>query len=166
MSKQLTRRQKQAHRQQEQRRRTMTWAAIGAVALLLISAAIFIAAISGAPAIDAGDPEQLALGEQVYAAQCAACHGANLEGEADWQQPTAEGLLKAPPHDETGHTWHHDDAYLIESVKLGGARLPANVGVSAMPAYAELLSDEEIAAVLAFIKSYWPAEIRAAQAGR
>jgi mono/diheme cytochrome c family protein len=29
-----------------------------------------------------------------------------------------------------------------------------------------VLTDEEIAAVVAFIKSSWPAEIRAAQAGR
>lgn len=167
MSKQLTRRQKQAARQAQERRRMVTWVAgIGAAALLLIAGAVLIASLPGEPAIDAEDAQVRALGEALYATHCASCHGAELEGEADWQQPTAEGLLKAPPHDETGHTWHHDDAYLIESVKLGGARLPANVGVSAMPAYADVLSDEEIAAILAFIKGSWPEEIRAAQAGK
>jgi mono/diheme cytochrome c family protein len=106
------------------------------------------------------------LGRQVYDGQCASCHGANLEGEENWREPGPNGLLKAPPHDETGHTWHHDDAYLIESIKLGGPRLPADVGISPMPAYVGILSDEEITAVLSFIKSQWPADILAAQSQR
>ncbi|MCP4357535.1 MAG: hypothetical protein GY796_05920 [Chloroflexi bacterium] len=68
------------------------------------------------------DPEMIALGQQVYNVQCASCHGANLEGEPNWQQSNDNGALKVPPHDETGHTCHHDDTYLIESVKLGGTR--------------------------------------------
>ena len=76
-------------------------------------------------------------------------------------------VLKAPPHDETGHTWHHSDAYLIESVKAGGARLTGqNVGVSPMPAYGEILSYEEITAVFSYIKSTWPSDILIAQSQR
>ncbi len=117
------------------------------------------------PATDA-TISQIALGEQVYQANCAECHGANLEGEADWKLPAADGGFRAPPHDETGHTWHHGDAYLIESIRLGGTRLTPDIGVSNMPAYESVLTEAEIAAVLAYIKSTWPPDIQAAQAAR
>ena len=121
---------------------------------------------SAAVAIDVEDPQLVATGEDVYNTYCAACHGFDLEGEANWQQPNADGSFRAPPHDETGHTWHHNDSYLIESIKLGGVRLEPNIGVSAMPAYEGVLSDEQIAAVLAYIKSSWPSEILEAQSTR
>ena len=121
---------------------------------------------SAAVAIDLDDPQLVATGEDVYNTYCAACHGFDLEGEANWQQPNADGSFRAPPHDETGHTWHHNDSYLIESIKLGGVRLEPNIGVSAMPAYEGVLSDEQIAAVLAYIKSSWPSEILEAQSTR
>ena len=121
---------------------------------------------SAAVAINLDDPQLVATGEDVYNTYCAACHGFDLEGEANWQQPNADGSFRAPPHDETGHTWHHNDSYLIESIKLGGVRLEPNIGVSAMPAYEGVLSDEQIAAVLAYIKSSWPSEILEAQSTR
>ncbi|MCA9949567.1 MAG: cytochrome c, partial [Anaerolineales bacterium] len=69
--------------------------------------------------------------------------------------------------DETGHTWHHSNEYLIEATNKGGARLAgANVGISPMPAYEDILSSEEVAAVLAYIQSKWPEDIRVAQASR
>ena len=121
---------------------------------------------SAAVAIDLDDPQLVATGEDVYNTYCAACHGFDLEGEANWQQPNADGSFRAPPHDETGHTWHHNDSYLIESIRLGGVRLEPNIGVSAMPAYEGVLSDAQIAAVLAYIKSSWPSEILEAQSTR
>ncbi|MAU00114.1 MAG: cytochrome C [Anaerolineaceae bacterium] len=116
--------------------------------------------------IDVSDQQLVATGQEVYETYCAACHGFELEGQPEWQQPYADGSLKAPPHDETGHTWHHSDAYLVESIKLGGARLEPNIGVSAMPAYEDTLTDQQIAAVLAYIKSSWPQEILEAQSAR
>lgn len=108
------------------------------------------------------DAAVVALGGEVYAAQCAACHGANLEGQANWRERGPDGMLPAPPHDETGHTWHHPDALLIALTKEG---LPKEIGGkpyrSAMPAYQGTLSDAEIVAVLSHIKSRWPDEIRA-----
>lgn len=108
------------------------------------------------------DAQVVALGETVYAAQCAACHGANLEGEPNWRERGPDGRLPAPPHDETGHTWHHPDAILFELTKHG---LPKEIGngepyYSNMPAYEDVLSDEEIVAVLSYIKSRWPADVR------
>ena len=71
--------------------------------------------------------------------------------------------MPAPPHDETGHTWHHSDRNLFVLTKGGiGAVVPGYE--SDMPAFGEILSDEEIAAVIAYIKSTWPERQRAFQA--
>lgn len=114
--------------------------------------------------IDPDDTAQVALGRSVYTAQCARCHGANLEGQPNWRRRQANDRLPAPPHDETGHSWHHPDEVLLGITKLGvGPYAPAGYE-SDMPAFAEILSDEEIAATLAYIKSRWPPEIRERQA--
>lgn len=110
------------------------------------------------------DPQLVEQGKSVYAQHCAECHGANLEGEAGWKLQNPDGSFRAPPHDASGHTWHHSDAQLIDAVHRGGARLSPDVGgTSAMPAYGDTLTDEEITAVLDYIKSTWPEEIRRAQ---
>lgn len=167
MAKRVTKRERQQALQRQKRRRQLIWGiGLSGVVLLLVAAIFSLSNSSQAYAIDPTDSESVASGKQVYAAQCASCHGANLEGEENWREPDSSGLIKAPPHDETGHTWHHDDLYLVESIKKGGARLAANVGTSAMPAYEDILSEQEIAAVLAYIKSTWPADILAAQSGR
>ncbi|SHI71844.1 Cytochrome C oxidase, cbb3-type, subunit III [Palleronia salina] len=109
------------------------------------------------------DPDEIALGRRVYDAECASCHGADLQGQPDWQSPGADGLMPAPPHDETGHTWHHPDAMLFALTRDGlGAVLGDPDYESGMPAFAGRLSDDEIRAALSFIKSTWPDEIRAA----
>lgn len=107
------------------------------------------------------DPPTVARGEALYQANCASCHGASLEGEPDWQTRRPDGLMPAPPHDETGHTWHHPDQVLFDITKFGVARAANLDGYrSAMPAYEGVLSDAEIVAVLSYVKSTWPGEIR------
>jgi mono/diheme cytochrome c family protein len=70
--------------------------------------------------------------------------------------------LPAPPHDETGHTWHHPDDQLFAITKFGPAAVAGlNDYQTDMPVFEGVLSDEEISAALAYIKSTWPAEIRA-----
>lgn len=103
----------------------------------------------------------VAAGGEIYAANCAACHGADLKGQANWQSPGDDGLMPAPPHDETGHTWHHPDEILFALTKHGVAKV-ANLDdyQTAMPIYEDVLSDNEIVAVLSWIKAQWPAEIR------
>jgi mono/diheme cytochrome c family protein len=118
------------------------------------------------PQADPDNAEQVALGQRVYMSFCAGCHGAELEGQPNWRRRLPLGNFPAPPHDKTGHTWHHADQWLFEIVKYGGRyHAPARYR-SAMPAYQDMLSDAEIWAVLAFIKSHWPADIRAKQAQR
>lgn len=115
--------------------------------------------------IDTSDAQRIARGKQLYAQQCASCHGANLEGQPNWRERLPSGRMPAPPHDATGHTWHHPDAVLFAITKNGlvpGITAPAGY-VSDMPAFGQLLSDEDIIAVLAYIKSTWPPRASAAQ---
>ncbi|MTI15967.1 cytochrome c [Rhodobacteraceae bacterium RKSG542] len=107
------------------------------------------------------DTATVAKGASIYADQCATCHGVNLEGEPNWQERNSDGTMPAPPHDESGHTWHHDDWLLFKLVKfgLGGVEGLEDVP-STMPAYEGVLSDEEILAVLSYIKSTWPEALR------
>ena len=112
----------------------------------------------------AAGPEMLALGEAVYAGNCASCHGAELEGQPNWKRRLESGRMPAPPHDETGHTWHHSDADLFRLTKEGVAAVVGGDYESDMPGFGGVLSDEEILAVLAFIKSTWPERERAYQA--
>lgn len=110
------------------------------------------------------DPDEVALGEHIYGEACASCHGAKLEGQPDWQVRNADGKLPAPPHDETGHTWHHPDAQLFAITKFGLAPIAGADYATDMPAFEGTLTDAEILAALAYIKSRWPEKIRAHQA--
>jgi mono/diheme cytochrome c family protein len=109
-------------------------------------------------------PETLRLGQELYAANCASCHGAKLEGQPDWKRRLPTGRMPAPPHDETGHTWHHADSDLFRLTKEGVAAVVGGGYQSDMPAFAEALSDDEIGAILAYIKSAWPERARQFQA--
>jgi mono/diheme cytochrome c family protein len=114
----------------------------------------------GASSMDTTDPGVLALGDRVYQRECAGCHGTRLEGQPDWQTRLPNGRLPAPPHDPSGHTWHHPAEQLFGIVKDGVQAFAPAGYESDMPAYAGRLSDAEIWAVLAWIKSTWPADIR------
>ncbi|MEP3048718.1 MAG: cytochrome c [Roseibium sp.] len=107
------------------------------------------------------DPKIVAIGQAVYLANCASCHGKGLEGQPDWQTPKPDGRRPAPPHDVSGHTWHHASALLFDMTKYGIAEAAGLENYDTdMPAYQDVLTDEEIIAVLSFIKSTWPEEIR------
>lgn len=100
-------------------------------------------------------------GKAIYAEHCASCHGAKLEGEKDWRKANPNGTNKAPPHDETGHTWHHADQVLFDLTKYGMAKYLGQPDYkSNMPAYDGTLSDANIVAVLSFIKASWPEPVR------
>ncbi len=109
------------------------------------------------------------IGRDLYADHCAACHGVDLEGAPDWQRTGPDGLFPAPPHDETGHTWHHGDGMLFDYVQRGGQAVLDDLGVSftsGMPGFGDVLSDTDIEAILAFIRSTWPEDIQEIQAAR
>ena len=107
------------------------------------------------------DPDVVALGQSIYSENCASCHGVNLEGQPNWRLPGQDGQLPAPPHDATGHTWHHDGDTLFRLSKYGTGALIGDPNYeSNMPIYGGLLTDDEIIAALSYIKSTWPQEIR------
>ena len=102
----------------------------------------------------------LALGERLYGQHCASCHGVHLEGQPQWQKRLPNGRFPAPPHDATGHTWHHPGEVLFGITKHGLVPPYAPAGYkSDMPAFGGKLSDREIRAVLAYIESRWPPEV-------
>ncbi len=104
------------------------------------------------------DPQKVARGQELYNQYCAACHGLNGEGQPDWKTPNEDGSFKPPPHDASGHTWHHGDHLLLEIVAQG-SEFPQ----SQMPIFGDQLSDEEIQAILEYIKKWWGPEERAFQ---
>lgn len=137
---------------------------LAATFAFLVGAIIF--ALQGTSPADPQNPDQVTRGKVVNAQHCAACHGARLEGQPNWQERLPSGRMPAPPHDASGHTWHHPDSVLFGITKHGlvpGKYAPPKYE-SDMPAFGDRLTDEEIWAVLAYIKSAWPEKIRNAQA--
>lgn len=130
------------------RGRRWSWLILGAA--LLVAATLVLA--TRAPAQDAGTPtvstEVLELGETIYSANCAACHGAEGEGYVSVQN--------APALNGSEHAWHHPDEQIISLIRQGGMQMPT-VGTD--------WSDEEIAAVLSYFKAWWTPQQRDAQAG-
>lgn len=131
-----------------------------------MKAVILVAAVAAAPMARADDisPELIRHGQALYATNCATCHGANLQGQPDWKHRLANGRMPAPPHDVTGHTWHHSDRDLFNLTKLGVAAVMGDGYESDMPGFGGKLSDDEIGAVLDYIKSTWPVRTQGSQA--
>ncbi len=102
-------------------------------------------------------------GKSLYLEHCASCHGTNLEGQPNWRQRKPDGRLPAPPHDANGHTWHHADELLLTITKRGTAAIVGGDYESDMPGFGNVLSDDQIRAVLDYIKSTWPENIRKRQ---
>jgi mono/diheme cytochrome c family protein len=135
----------------------VTALALGAMAAIYLS----IADPGQAGLLKPDDSRVTAQGKRLYAETCASCHGVGLEGEPNWRTPGEDGLMPAPPHDQSGHTWHHSEKLLFELTKFGIAKTAGLKDYQTrMPAYEDILSDEEIIAVLSYIKSRWPEELQ------
>ena len=91
---------------------------------------------------------RVAAGEEIYAQNCASCHG-------PVQGPVV--LASAPVHGDAGHTWHHPDRLLHQWV------LDRPPLATVTPAFRGVLSDEQVLEVLAYIKSTWLPEIQERQ---
>ena len=144
------------------------WPALAAAVLgtvAIVVAAFWILSTRGSEPsrADASDTQLVRRGEVLYQLHCASCHGANLEGQPNWRERDENGMLPAPPHDATGHTWHHTDALLFGVTKRGSTAVIGNDYKSNMPGFGETMSDGQIWAVLAYIKSTWPPDIQEIQ---
>jgi len=144
------------------------WVGGGAAIAVLLLAVVWwdsqrFSSLQAAP--DLGAAGRIAAGEPIYAAHCASCHGAQLQGQPDWTTRAPNGRLPAPPHDDSGHTWHHPNAVLFAITKHGLKPPYAPAGyASDMPAFAGVLGDDDIWNVLAYIQSRWSDRARAAHA--
>ncbi|AZT82225.1 cytochrome c [Marinobacter sp. NP-4(2019)] len=132
--------------------------------LLALLVVPVLAGASGGSAGANNAPTDVAQGRQIYEQYCAACHGWQGEGAANWEKPDDKGEMPPPPHDETGHTWRHSDAMLFKMIAEGW-RHPFNKSDRlTMPAFGESLTDQEIAAVIEYLKTLWTDEQREYQA--
>lgn len=104
------------------------------------------------------DQELVTAGETLYQQNCASCHRADLSGDPTWQIPNPDGSYPPPPHDSSGHTWHHSDQVLLGLIRDG-----SDYPQTRMPSFGRTLSDEEITAILEYLKSNWGAQERAYQ---
>jgi mono/diheme cytochrome c family protein len=138
---------------------------VKSLAFLLFALGIHSAsAAAGSHFADADNPALVANGRATYMTVCASCHGRRLQGQALWQVMDQYAGRRAPPHDGTGHTWQHSDEDLFVETKTGRFPSAPPRRPTYMPAFGGHLSDQEILAVLAFIKSSWPVGMRASQA--
>ena len=123
----------------------------------------FISLACSSSSDQSASPETLEMGQGIFTANCAICHGAGGEGQPDWHIRKEDGTLPAPPLNGEGHTWHHADGLLYRIVSQGGAIFedPSIPGFkSAMPAFGETLTREEIISVLTYIKSLWGDKVK------
>lgn len=134
--------------------------AYGLVVVVALAGVYWLMPVTSKAPRSPAESEIFAIGEGVYRAECAACHGASLEGQPDWRSRNAAGRLPAPPHDASGHTWHHPMGVLFDITKFGVARFAGPGYVSDMPIYEGRLTDDEIWAVLHYIREQWPPDVR------
>ncbi|HFB52467.1 MAG TPA: c-type cytochrome, partial [Anaerolineae bacterium] len=71
------------------------------------------------PPVPTLDAQRVSLGSEIYAQNCAACHGVNGEGQPNWKTPLDDGSFPPPPHNNDGHTWHHPDGQLTDIITNG-----------------------------------------------
>jgi mono/diheme cytochrome c family protein len=130
---------------------------VGVLAMLGTLSGTAVAGASGGSDLD---PQVVAQGKQIYQRSCASCHGADGEGAPNWQKRNELGEVPPPPHDETGHTWRHADSMLYDMVH-DGWRDPFNKTKRlTMPPFKNILSPEEIRAVITYLKTLWTPEQR------
>ena len=139
-------------------------AALLAATALAAAVALRPAAASLAHFADPENADAVREGKQLYASHCASCHGRRLQGQLLWQVQDQFVGRRAPAHDQTGHTWRHSDEDLCYMTKFGRFRTTPAVVKSYMPAYGQNLGDDQILAVIAYIKATWPIGLRVSQA--
>ena len=134
---------------------------LGSLVILAI-ALVTLLACSSAPTSDdltanvaAPQSDPIPSGQKIFALNCASCHGVGGEGQPNWHIQNADGSFPAPPLNGEGHTWHHADGLLYRIVRDGGSELTIPGYKSVMPAFENILSHQEIIAVLTYVKSLW-----------
>ena len=98
---------------------------------------------------------QVEAGASVFAVHCADCHGDAAQGTvADWQARLPDGSFPPPPLNGSAHTWHHPLSVLLQVIDMGGVPLGGQ-----MPAFDDVLADDEKLAAVAWFQDFWSDEI-------
>lgn len=120
-----------------------------------VAAALAPVAMVACTATTSGQPQPSGRGEVLYEAHCASCHGGATGGD----------IADIPPlHNAQGHTWHHPDCELIDIVQQGMPRRPGLPdGAPTMPAFGGRLTEDDVRAILAHIKTWWDQDQRKQQ---
>jgi mono/diheme cytochrome c family protein len=92
-----------------------------------------------------GDPARLAKGRALYEQACLLCHGPDGRGNPDW-----ENEVRPIEFSDCGTTSEATETWTTV-VKKGG---PARGLASVMPAFEEAYDDEEIGAVVAYLRTF------------
>lgn len=121
---------------------------------------------SSYPPGDPADRDQVLLGTALYSRDCARCHGEDMSGELGWVRDEA-GLSDkemaviadqlgdvAPAHDEHGSTSRMPDDVLFRIIDEGPAKV-LKKPESRMKGFHERLAEEEIWAIIAYMKANW-----------
>ncbi len=95
-------------------------------------------------------------GRRLFRQHCAQCHGPNAEGDPNWRRRRPDGTFPPPPLNGTGHAWHHSHEVLRTTIRDGTVKLGGS-----MPGWGDKLSEAEMDAILVWLRSLWPEEIRA-----
>lgn len=127
---------------------------------LALVATPLLAGASGGPGSADNARTEIAGGRQIYEQYCAACHGRQGEGAANWKKPDERGDMLPPPHDETGHTWRHSDTMLFKMISEGWRHPFNKTERLTMPAFGDSLTNQEIHAVIDYLKTLWTEEQR------
>jgi mono/diheme cytochrome c family protein len=66
-------------------------------------------------------------------------------------------VSQAPTHQADGHTWHHPDRLLVQWTLDGVPQ------ATVMPKFRGQLSEDDVRAVIAYIKTFWPEAVQRRQ---
>ena len=99
--------------------------------------------------------EQVVLGREVFTQNCAVCHGAQAQGTVeDWREKLDDGSFPPPPLNGSAHAWHHPQQILLRVIDYGGESMGGK-----MPAFIDVLGNDEKLAVVAYFQSFWTDDI-------
>ena len=100
--------------------------------------------------------QDISKGMQVFESNCIMCHGKEARGIVkNWKKIGSDGKYPAPPLNGSAHTWHHSPAQLITTINNGSIKIGGS-----MPSFEKVLTDSEKQALLGYIFSLWPEEIK------
>jgi mono/diheme cytochrome c family protein len=106
-----------------------------------------LAGLAGEAVAAAAEPDRLARGRELYTQGCQSCHGADGRGNPQWESP-----VRPIPFTDCGTTAEPTEAWTA-TIRKGGASRGLD---RAMPAFEGAYADDEIAAIVDFIRTFCP----------